>query len=205
VKVRRAVIAVLGGLAASSVLWAATIETLDVTRKQARYELAANAHLDATPESIYAVLTDYADNAFGRISSAYKESRYLDPASDGTPIVFTRMEGCVLFYCMTLRRTERLETVEPRFIKSVVLPEQSNFKYSVSEWALEPDGVGGTNMIYKLEMEPDFRVPPVVGPWYLKRTLSQGGMRAVMRIERLARELDGLPLGPEIPFGGGRH
>jgi hypothetical protein len=30
-------------------------------------------------------------------------------------------------------------------------------------------------------------------------------MRAVMRIERLARELDGLPLGPEIPFGGGRH
>ena len=185
-------------------LWAATIETLDVTRKQARYALAANAHLDATPESIYAVLTDYDDNAFGRISSVYKESRYLDPAPDGTPIVFTRMEGCVLFYCMTLRRTERLETVEPRLIKSVTLPEQSNFKYSISEWVLEPDGVGGTNMVYKLEMEPDFRVPPVIGPWYLKRTLSQGGVRAVMRIERLARELDGLPLGPEIPFGGRR-
>jgi hypothetical protein len=40
-------------------------------------------------------------------------------------------------------------------------------------------------------MEPDFFVPPVVGPWYLKRTLSQGGQRAVVRIERLARELDG--------------
>jgi hypothetical protein len=93
VKVRGAAIAVLGGLAASSVLWAATIETLDVTRKQARYELAANAHLDATPESICAVLTDYADNAFGRISSAYKESRFLDPAPDGTPIVSTRMKA----------------------------------------------------------------------------------------------------------------
>jgi hypothetical protein len=30
------------------------------------------------------MLTDYADNRFGRISSAYKESRYLDPDADGS-------------------------------------------------------------------------------------------------------------------------
>jgi hypothetical protein len=202
---RKVLIAAIAGAAATCALSAATIDTLDVSRKQGRYELAANAHLDATPESIYAVLTDYDDNAYGRISSVYKESRYLDPAEDGTPIVFTRMEGCMLRYCVTLRRTERLETVEPRFIKSFALPEQSNFKYSTSEWVLEPDGAGGTHMVYKLEMEPDFRIPPVIGPWYLKRLLSQGGARAVMRIERLARQLDGLPVGPEIPLGGGRR
>jgi hypothetical protein len=201
---RKTTIAALATIAASSVLSAATIETLDVTRKQGRYALAANAHLDATPGSIYAVLTDYDDNAFGRISSVYKESRYLDPADDGTPIVYTRMEGCMLFYCMTLRRTERLETVEPRLIKSYALPEQSNFKYSTSEWVLEDDGAGGTNMIYKLEMEPDFRIPPIIGPWALKHQLSTGGVRAVMRIERLARQLDGRPVGPEIPPGGRR-
>ena len=60
-------------------------------------------------------------------------------------------------------------------------------------------------MVYKLEMEPDFRIPPLIGPWYLKRMLSQGGVRAVMRIERLARQIDGLPVGPEIPLGGGRR
>jgi hypothetical protein len=43
-------------------------------------------------------------------------------------------------------------------------------------------------------MEPDFFVPPVVGPWYLKRTLTQGSQRAVVRIERLARQLDGRPV-----------
>ena len=57
----------------------------------------------------------------------------------------------------------------------------------------------GTKMTYKLEMEPDFFVPPVIGPWYLKRTLSQGGLRAVTRIERLARELDGRPVEPLPP------
>jgi hypothetical protein len=190
------------GLASTTALWAATIDSIDVSRKKGRYSLVAGAHLDATPESIYAVLTDYDDNRFGRISSVYKESRYLEPANDGTPIVFTRMEGCLLSYCMTLNRTERLETVEPHYIKSYAIPEESDFKYSTSEWQLEPDGVGGTNMSYKLEMEPDFRVPPVIGPWYLKRTLSKGGIRAVSRIERLAREIDGLPVGPPIPPGG---
>jgi hypothetical protein len=198
----RATAIAIAGLASTTMLWAATIDTLDVARKKGRYSLAADAHLDATPESIYAVLTDYDDNRFGRISSVYKESRYLEPGQDGTPIVFTRMEGCLLSYCLTLKRTERLETVEPRYIKSYTIPEQSNFKYSTSEWRLEPDGVGGTNMLYRLEMEPDFNVPPVIGPWYLKRTLSKGGVRAVTRIERLAREIDGLPIGPPIPSGG---
>ena len=69
---------------------------------------------------------------------------------------------------------------------------------------LEDDGAGGTNMIYKLEMEPDFRIPPIIGPWALKRQLSTGGVRAVMRIERLARQLDGRPVGAEIPPGGRR-
>ena len=186
---RKPMLAALAGLLIGSLTWAATIDSLDITRKRSRYELIADAQLDASPEAIYAVLVDYDDNRFGRISSVYKESRYMEPASDGTPIVYTLMEGCLLFYCLSMSRVERLETEAPYRIKSVTLPEQSNFKYSTSEWLLEPF-VGGTKMMYRLEMEPDFWVPPVIGPWYLKRTLSQGGVRAVTRIERLARDLD---------------
>jgi hypothetical protein len=43
-------------------------------------------------------------------------------------------------------------------------------------------------------MEPDFWVPPVVGPWFLKRTLMRGGTRAINRIERIANA----PPEPEI-------
>jgi len=189
----------LGALGASAVAAAAAIDELDVTRERGRYSLEANARLDATPESIYAVLTDFDDNAYARISRAYKESRYLEPAADGTPLVYTRMEGCMLWHCMTIERTERLETDAPRWIKSTALPEGSNFKHATSEWVLEPDG-DGTKMNYKIEMEPDFFVPPIIGPWYLKRTLSQGGLRAVTRIERLARELDGRPNEPLPPL-----
>jgi len=199
VRVARAAAAALSALGAGALAGAATIDGLDVMKQRGRYSLEANAKLDATPESIYAVLTDFDDNAYSRISRAYKESRYLDPADDGTPIVYTRMEGCMLWHCMTLERTERLETQAPRWIKSTVLPESSNFKHATSEWMLEPDG-DGTMMSYKVELEPDFFVPPVIGPWYLKRTLSQGGLRAVTRIERLARELDGRPVEPLPPL-----
>jgi hypothetical protein len=191
--------AALGALGAGALAAAATIDELDVERQRGRYSLEANARLDATPESIYAVLTDFDDNAYSRISRAYKESRYLAPAADGTPVVYTRMEGCMLWHCMTIERTERLETDAPRWIKSTALPEGSNFKHSTSEWVLEPEG-DGTMMTYTLEMEPDFFVPPIIGPWYLKRTLSQGGLRAVTRIERLARELDGRPNEPLPPL-----
>jgi hypothetical protein len=190
--------AALSALGAGALAAAATIDGLDVTKQRGLYSLEANARLDATPESIYAVLTDFDDNAYSRISRAYKESRYLDPAEDGTPLVYTRMEGCMLWHCMTLERTERLETESPRWIKSTALPEGSNFKHATSEWLLEPDG-DGTMTTYKIELEPDFFVPPIIGPWYLKRTLSQGGLRAVTRIERLARQLDGRPVEPLPP------
>ena len=190
--------ATLGALAVSALGAAATIDELDVTRQRGRYSLEVEARLAASPESIFAVLTDFGDNRYARLSRAYKESRYLPPAADGTPVVYTRMEGCALWHCMSLERTERLETHAPYWIKSTTLPEGSNFKYSTSEWLLERDGEN-TKMTYKLEMEPDFYVPPVVGPWYLKRTLSQGGGRAVTRIERLARQLDGRPVAPLPP------
>lgn len=196
---KAALAAALGALAASTLAVAATIDELHVTREHGHYALEANARLDATRESIYAVLTDFDDNAYSRISRVYKESRYLEPAADGTPLVYTRMEGCVLWHCLTLERTERLETDAPRWIKSTALPEGSNFKHATSEWVLEPDG-DGTKMFYKVEMEPDFFVPPVIGPWYLKRTLSQSGLRAVTRIERLARERDGRPNEPLPPL-----
>jgi hypothetical protein len=197
VRTARAV-AALGALGAGALAAAVTIDDLDVTRQRGHYSLEANGRLDATPESIYAVLTDFDDNAYSRILDAYKESRYLEPAADGTPVVYTRMEGCGLWHCMSLERTERLETRAPYWVKSTVLPESSNFKQSTSEWVLERDG-DGTKLIYKLEMEPDFPVPPVIGPWYLKRTLSQGALRTVTRIERLARELDGRRVEPPPP------
>jgi hypothetical protein len=173
----------LAGALIGPFAWAATMRSLDVDKKDMRYSLVADTFLAAPADAIYAVLIDY--DRMNRISSVYKEYGYLEPDTDGTPIVYTRMEGCALFYCKSMMRVERLEMNPPHYIRTVVLPEQSDFKYAMSEWLLEPEGEG-THVTYKLEMEPDFWVPPVVGPWFLKRTLMRGGTRAINRIENIA-------------------
>ncbi len=179
------VAAPLLGAVASWVVGAATLDFVVVTYESGRYALEAEAYMEAPRESIFAVLMDY--DRMGRLSSAYKEYGFLDPAPDGTPVVFTRMEGCVLVFCRSLRRVERLEGNAPGYIRTVMLPAQSDFSYGISQWWLEPEAEG-TRVVYHLEMEPDFWVPPIVGPWLLQRRLARGGAAAVDRIERLAQE-----------------
>jgi len=188
-RARVLIAAALVGLGLGSVAWAATIRTLDITRDDDRYALVADTFLAAPADAIFAVLMDY--DRMNRISSVYKEYGFLPPAADGTPIVYTRMEGCLVarLFCKSMRRVERLEARAPHYIRTVALPEQSDFRYAMSEWLLEPQQ-NGTKVVYKLEMEPDFWVPPIIGPYLLKRTLMEGGTRAISRIERLANALD---------------
>jgi hypothetical protein len=60
----------------------------------------------------------------------------------------------------------------------------------MSEWSFTPDGEG-TRVTYFMEMEPDFWLPPFVGPWFLKRTLLRGAPAAIDQIEYLAQQEDG--------------
>ena len=165
----------------------ATLRNVDVSRRQDRYRVVADTHLDAPPQAIYKVLMDFDGDRYQRISDIYKESSYLPPDSDGTPLVYTRVEGCLLRYCRSMSRVERLEVVTPQFIRSRTVPERSDFKYSLSEWTFEAEG-DGTRVTYLMEMEPNFWLPPFVGPWFLKRTLVQGAPKAIDQIELLAQQ-----------------
>jgi hypothetical protein len=165
----------------------ATLRTVDVSRNKDRYQVVADTHLDASPEAIYKVLLDFDGDRYQRISEIYKESSYLPPDSDGTPLVYTRVEGCLIGYCRSMRRVERLEIVTPEFIRSRTIPERSDFKYSLSEWTFTAEGTG-TRVTYKMEMEPNFWLPPFVGPWFLRRTLLKGAPAAIDQIELLAQQ-----------------
>jgi hypothetical protein len=185
-KIPRALIATLLAACMAGYGWSASLKTVEVKREHDRYQVVADTHLQAPPAAIYAVLMDFDHDGYQQISEIYKESTYLPPDNDGTPLVYTRVEGCLLLFCRSMRRVERLEVVEPSFIRATVLPERSDFKYSLAEWKLEPEG-DGTRVVYRMEMEPAFWLPPFVGPWFLKRTLLRGAPTAVERIEELAQ------------------
>jgi hypothetical protein len=133
--VRKTLLLVTIGACYLSASGAATLRNVDVSRNHERYRVVADTHLDASPEAIYKVLLDFDGDRYQRISEIYKESGYLPPDSDGTPLVYTRVEGCLLLYCKSMRRVERLEVVTPHFIRSRTVPERSDFKYTLSRWS----------------------------------------------------------------------
>lgn len=120
------------------------------------------------------------------LSGAFVEGENREPDEQGRPQFYTKMEGCVLLFCKVFIRYGYLELTPEYDIVAVVDPEVSNFKYSRERWQLIPEGEG-TLMIYDFEMEPGFWVPPIIGPFVIKRSLRASGAAAIIQIEALAR------------------
>ena len=174
-----AVLLLLQGLPAV----AAELRDVVVKKEGDRYHLTSVTYFDATQSQLYNTLIDF--DKYPLFSSAFVEAENREPDEQGRPRFYTRMEGCAMLFCKTYIRVGYLE-LQPKFaIVAMVDPEESNFAYSRERWQLIPEGEG-TLMIYNFEMEPGFWVPPIIGPYVIKRALRSGGSNAVNRIEAVA-------------------
>jgi hypothetical protein len=72
------------------------------------------------------------------------------------------------------------------FINAYGDPAVSDFSVSNESWQFESRD-GGTVVLYDLEMSPKFWIPPVIGPYFIKRKFRNNGDRAIERIELLAQ------------------
>jgi hypothetical protein len=161
----------------------ADLRTIEVEREDDRYSLRSEAYFAANRADLYRVLTNY--DLFEQFSSAYVETRNVEQDEQGRPRFFTRMQGCVLLFCRSFVRHGYLLLTPKSEIVAVAEPEDSDFNYSRERWRLQTEGEG-TLLIYDFEMEPGFWVPPVIGPYVIKRSLRAGGSDAIDRIEALA-------------------
>lgn len=170
------------GLVAAAA-FAAEVVSVEVTRKRKQYFVESETFVEAPVEQVYEVLLDY--EHYTRLSSTFKESGYLERNEDGSGIVFTKTEGCILFMCRSMTRVEHLTTVPNQEIALTIIPEQSDLSSGSAEWRFmsEPDG---TRLLYRADMEPEFWIPPVIGPMAIKYWLRKGGEGTVRRVERAA-------------------
>jgi hypothetical protein len=154
-----------------------------------QYHLRSASTINVPPELIINTLLDY--NNFHRLSGGFKETRYLEADPDGTAVAYTLVESCVLFFCKQIKKTERILVASDNEIVLEVDPARSDFKFMHSRWSVKKEG-GHTILSYDMDMEPDFWIPPLIGPWALKRKLYHSAMNMAYRLEKMT--ITGTPL-----------
>lgn len=163
---------------------AAEMRTVHVEHNGGRYLMQSEAVFDVGLEPLYEVFLDY--DLSPEFSSWIVDARNLE-RDDGRRGYYIQNRGCVMFICQsTVREGYVLHEPYDR-IEAVADPELSDFEISNETWTFRREG-SATIVTYQLEMVPKFWVPPVIGPYVIKRKLRSSGGDALDRIEEIAQQ-----------------
>lgn len=162
----------------------AEMRELDVNWEDGVYTVLAVAELDVPIDAVRRVLVDVAHYTW--ITGAIRESTILDRQSPQEVTIYTRMEACFGFFCKEVEQVQRVDYTDPAIVRLTSLPKYSDVKSGVSEWELSDLGDERTRITWRLSMEPDFWVPPLIGPALVRSGLREEGRDTINGIERLA-------------------
>lgn len=162
---------------------AAEVQRVEVTYLNGEYLVEIDALLEAPAAAVYAVLTDYA--RWAEYVDLVKESVIEEVANPSTQLVRTVSEGCVLAFCKRVEQVQWMRTAPTWRISAEVLPERSDLK---SGWARTRlvEHSGRTLFHYEMAIVPDFWVPPVIGPYIVRRKLRQQAIETAEAVEAAA-------------------
>lgn len=175
---------------------AVELTNMQVDRKGDRFYMDSTLLVEAPIESMLAILLDY--NNLHQFSRGIVHSQEVTPDDDNVRRVYTHIRGCVAFICRSVERVEKLEVFDEHRIVATLVPELSkNVVWNLSTWELESVSVTAkkandkpvqlTRIHYTLEFEPDFWVPPIIGGYLVKKSLSEDGVEILSRMEAHAQ------------------
>jgi len=156
------------------------------TREGAEYVVRIEAVYNASPEQLLAVLTDY--DRIHELHPRILESRSLGPVGPATEEVYSRFEGCVLFFCRTVHRVEHIR-VDNGSLYARDVPGRGSFRSGRTEWHLTPQE-DGTRLRYEARFVPAFLVAPILGTAVLARSTEKMTLETMAEVDRRAAQAD---------------
>lgn len=165
---------------------AAEFDSVEVRRNGGIYTVHARARIDANVSAVRAVVTDY--NHMHWITGAVLKAETLDRPEPGVATVFVRSRACFSIFCKTIEQVQRADARDPERVVFVTLPGRGDLKQGRSEWLLKEIDAGHTALTWDMLMEPDFWIPPLIGPGLIESGLADEGRDMINGIEKLAKE-----------------
>lgn len=166
---------------------AAELESVDVVRDGTVFRIELRSRLSVSPERAFAAFTRYQD--LPRINPSVREVAVLSREGDLVR-VRSELRVCLALYCprMTMTQDMRGWGVDGTWaLSATMVPEASDFRSGFGAWTFAPC-TGGTCLVFRAELEPDFWVPRPLGNWLMRRVLREQAVTTSEGIERLAAE-----------------
>lgn len=167
---------------ATPLLYASEVEELEVDHQGDVYKVTMIFSVAAPISAVRAVLTDY--KRLSALNTAIVESEVLAAHSHATR-VRTRTKDCILFLCADITRIEDVRGDGDGGFRSTIVPGVSDMKSGLARWQFQSRRQV-TRITFKANMEPDFWIPPIIGPALIKGRLQAQLEETADNLERLA-------------------
>ncbi|HHH45123.1 MAG TPA: hypothetical protein ENK49_13380 [Gammaproteobacteria bacterium] len=174
----------VAGLLVGVAVHAGQVHVASVSHQSGSYLVEVDTLVQVNEHRARALLTDYSH--LERVNPAIEVSEILLTRGPGDYRVRTVTHACIWFYCRRLRQVQDVIESQDGTVTALVVPELSDFRYGYARLNLWQEA-DGTRILIRAEVEPDFWIPPLIGPWLIKRKLLSETLETVGRLEQLAK------------------
>jgi len=164
---------------------AGSVHSSDVQYNDGVYTVEMDMEIGAHVQPVRAIITDHAN--IHQVSELLIKSTLLDAPREGGIRRRLVSKICILFFCVELVVVEDVEEVGQNTVLTTVVPEMSDFRSGNSRWQIQSLDEMNSLLRFRYNIEPDFWIPPVIGPLVIKRKLSREARGTIEKIEALAR------------------
>lgn len=168
-------------------LLAGDVLNAKVEHADKRYFIELDMLIEADPQRVHQLLTDY--NNLDRLNNSIKSSEVVYSLSERLHRVRVVTKACVMFFCKTIKQVQDVEQIGKNIIVATIVPELSDFDYAHARWSIQSES-NMTRVTFSSDLKPSFWVPPLIGPPLIKNKLYDEAIGTVETLERLAKQYD---------------
>ncbi len=169
---------------------AARVLSVAVHRQGSVFLIGMRLRVAAPPAAVFRALQDYA--ALPRYTADVRSVRTVPLGPPGRVLLFTIVHSCVLFFCKTMHLEQRMTAMPDAHggvLRSVLLTPGSDFREGRGRWTVRACNTRRAHscLEVRIRLVPDFWVPPLIGPWLIRRSLREQARLAAAGLQRLAQ------------------
>ena len=179
---------ILSALSAATPAVAQSVERLDVEHDGGVFTVAFDVLITGRAGRARAVLPDY--RQWQHLSTSITESRLIGSLPDGRQRIGVSLRSCIVrIFCRTVRQVKDMETGTGRVsFRTEMVPGEGDFASGWEVWDILDEADSRTRLKYRASLVPAFALPPLLGPWIVKRELRRELLATAANLQRLVAQ-----------------